>query len=376
MIEATSAKALIEGKKGVISGKFSNFQRETLQAVCQWFGAKVSSSISKSTNYVIAGDAMGPAKWEKCKELNIPIVTEAEFVELMLNDTLVIPEGITEIDHEAFYNCRAIKHVVLPDTVTRIGSHAFWSCTNLEVVELPKSLTYIFYEAFDGCDNLKEVKVADGNPCFRSIDGVIYTKDSVFLCPPKLEIEVVEIPEGITNVQGFKFNEHIKEVKLPEGVKKIDDFAFSNCKNLAKINLPASIEYINQFSFYRCALSSITIPDQVKIIGWSVFGECSSLKSVILPDGLTEISLKAFCFCSSLEEISIPDSVTYIDSEAFCGCHSLKDKHIKLPMSLKEMCSTSFLGCDLESCEAPKEWAENIKRYGYHGFSNCEIKAY
>ena len=46
-------------------------------------GAKVGSSISAKTDYVVAGDNMGPAKLEKASKLNIPIISETDFMKLI-----------------------------------------------------------------------------------------------------------------------------------------------------------------------------------------------------------------------------------------------------------------------------------------------------
>ncbi len=370
MIEATSAKALIEGKKIVISGVFSSFpERETLATICEWFGAKVTSSISKSTNYVIAGEAMGPAKFAKCKELNIPIVTEVEFVQLMQNDTVVIPEGIIEIGDRAFYNCKALKHVVIPDTVTSIGANAFTGCDNLEVVELPKSVKNIDpYSSFGDCKKLKEIKVDPENPVYKSYDGIMTCGNAIFLCPPQLDTEIVNIPQGIELVRGFQGNEHIKEVNIPEGATEIASCAFFGCKNLTTINLPSSLKKIGNLSFKNCGLTSISIPDDTSTIGGNAFFGCSNLKSVKLPTKLTTIAQETFRDCISLEEINLPDTLIAIASGAFQSCKSME--HIRLPKTLRTLDLYAFYLCEIKTVEVPATWVDKIKLQ--QGFKNCE----
>jgi DNA ligase (NAD+) len=46
-------------------------------------GGKNGSSISAKTNYVLAGNNMGPAKLEKSNQLKIPIISEADFIEML-----------------------------------------------------------------------------------------------------------------------------------------------------------------------------------------------------------------------------------------------------------------------------------------------------
>ena len=46
-------------------------------------GGKVSSSISKKTNYIIAGENMGPSKLKKAESLNIPIISEDKYLEML-----------------------------------------------------------------------------------------------------------------------------------------------------------------------------------------------------------------------------------------------------------------------------------------------------
>jgi DNA ligase (NAD+) len=74
------------GKIFVVSGVFSTFSRDELKKLIEDNGGKVGSSISAKTNFVIAGDNMGPAKLEKANKLNVPIITETNFIE-MLNES-------------------------------------------------------------------------------------------------------------------------------------------------------------------------------------------------------------------------------------------------------------------------------------------------
>lgn len=74
------------GKTFVVSGVFSTFSRDELKKAIEDNGGKVGSSISAKTDFVVAGDNMGPAKLEKASKLNIEIISEDQFI-TMLNES-------------------------------------------------------------------------------------------------------------------------------------------------------------------------------------------------------------------------------------------------------------------------------------------------
>ena len=83
VVENVNATNILKGKTFVVSGVFENYSRDDLKKAIEDNGGKVGSSISAKTNYVIAGDNMGPAKLEKAKQLNISIISEQDFVILL-----------------------------------------------------------------------------------------------------------------------------------------------------------------------------------------------------------------------------------------------------------------------------------------------------
>jgi DNA ligase (NAD+) len=74
----------LDGKTFVVSGVFTLFSRDELKQAIEDNGGKVGSSISAKTDYVVAGDNMGPAKLDKANKLNIPIISEEEFQKLIV----------------------------------------------------------------------------------------------------------------------------------------------------------------------------------------------------------------------------------------------------------------------------------------------------
>lgn len=73
----------LQGKTIVISGVFHKISREDLKDLIELNGGKVSSSVSKKTDFIVAGENMGPAKLEKAKELGVKILSEDEFFTLL-----------------------------------------------------------------------------------------------------------------------------------------------------------------------------------------------------------------------------------------------------------------------------------------------------
>ncbi|MGX7666159.1 NAD-dependent DNA ligase LigA [Flavobacterium pedocola] len=79
----TSVSDKLAGKTFVVSGVFAKFSRDDLKKSIEDNGGKVGSSISAKTHYVVAGDNMGPAKLEKANQLNVPIISEDDFIALI-----------------------------------------------------------------------------------------------------------------------------------------------------------------------------------------------------------------------------------------------------------------------------------------------------
>jgi DNA ligase (NAD+) len=74
------------GKIFVVSGVFEEFSRDDLKKAIEDNGGKVGSSISSKTNFVVAGDNMGPSKLEKATKLGIPILSEQDFKRILNED--------------------------------------------------------------------------------------------------------------------------------------------------------------------------------------------------------------------------------------------------------------------------------------------------
>lgn len=81
--ESTVVSDLLQGKTIVVSGVFTQVSRDELKQMIEDHGGKNGSSISSKTDYVVAGDKMGPSKLEKANQLGITILTEEEFLTLI-----------------------------------------------------------------------------------------------------------------------------------------------------------------------------------------------------------------------------------------------------------------------------------------------------
>ncbi len=73
----------LAGQTFVISGVFQSISRDELQQLIISHGGKVVSSISAKLNYLVAGEKMGPSKLEKATKLNVPILSEDQFLEMI-----------------------------------------------------------------------------------------------------------------------------------------------------------------------------------------------------------------------------------------------------------------------------------------------------
>ncbi len=73
----------LNGQTFVISGTFEKHSRDELKELIVKYGGKNTGSISAKTNYLLAGENIGPSKLEKVKKLNIPVITEEDFIKMI-----------------------------------------------------------------------------------------------------------------------------------------------------------------------------------------------------------------------------------------------------------------------------------------------------
>lgn len=134
-------------------------------------------------------------------------------------DDLVIPNGVTQINDTAFYNCK-IKSVKLPDSLKYIGKFAFSHCENLEQIGFGNGIKQIADECrcLDYCVNIKKLTLPDsilyiGNSAFGVCDNI---KDIIL--PNRVEIIGENIFSSVTT--------EIKKVTLPESLLTVGRYNF------------------------------------------------------------------------------------------------------------------------------------------------------
>ncbi len=220
-----------------------------------------------------------------------------------------LPDGLVEIGDAAFYDCIKLTEITLPETVTTIGSDAFSGCTALSEITIPESVTEIRSYAFDSTEGMTAFHVAQGNPNYTAIDGVLFDKACTTL---------LRYPEAKADAS----------YTVPAACRSIADWAFIGAKNLEAIDL-ANVQTIGEDAFYYCVgLKSVVIPEGVEELVGAAFCYCVGLEEIKLPSTLKKIGENCFYSCTALTEVRLPHGLQQIDSYAFFHCTSLKKINI------------------------------------------------
>lgn len=167
---------------------------------------------------------------------------------------------ITSIDYQCFYNS-AVTTVKLGDNISSIGSYAFYGSTIREIV-IPASVKTLYEHSFDNCQSLTKLTISDGTDVldFYSSSGNV----PVYFvnCP----IEYLYIGR---NIDHWPWNP-----------------AFEDLSNATEIKIGSTVtEFDNYLLSGASKITSLIIPQSVKILRNDAFNNCSSLKSVIFEDG-------------------------------------------------------------------------------------------
>ena len=181
---------------------------------------------------------------------------------------------------------------------------------------------------------------------------------------------ILKFTGNITSICSSAFSGcyELTSVVIPNSVRVIGEHAFSGCTNLASITIPDGVTSIGVWAFSDCiCLTNIIIPNSITKIEESVFCRCESLASITIPNGITTIGVDAFGGCCNLKSVTIPDTVTIIDDCAFGGCKNLT--HVTLPSGITKIGSYAFSGCaSLTDVVIP----ESVIEIGGNAFSNCK----
>lgn len=172
-----------------------------------------------------------------------------------------LPSKATTLGESMFAECTALTSITLPDTLTALPGYIFQNCTGLTSVTIPKSVTTLGYSVFRG-SGITEIEIPAGIeaiPNWTFMDCANLTK--------------VVFHEGLTSigVHSFENCTALEKVELPEGLTKLD--GFTGCTNLKEITLPGTLESISSDAFNDCtALKSLVIPSSVTSVKFAFKG--------------------------------------------------------------------------------------------------------
>ena len=181
-------------------------------------------------------------------------------------------------------------------------------------VTIRENTSAISCDAFDD-EEITSFSVASGNSYFKSVNGVLYTKDGKTLVRfPTEKKGSFTIPSTVTKIAMNAFLDcDLEHVTIPSSVTSIEDNAFAGCYRLTSASIKAKIKTIPSYCFSDClSLKSVSIPSSVTKIADNAFYNCEKLKSISLPANLETLRYKSFSGCESLTTVTIPKKVTSI----------------------------------------------------------------
>ena len=343
--------------------------------------------------------------------------------------SVTIPDGVTEIAHNAFSGCESLKSLEIPSGVTKIGAYSF--CESLSSISLPSSITEIDKEAFFFVGKcLSKVILADDfqkvpSEWFDRLDWnenyeIICTKDSstykAVKRSPKLKKHIKDLALQVAKDKKIaSVNKVGADALLSTLLPSVAGFSFQILATTKSATV-ALVQIGKNIGVFKLgADSSKWLPKLQKVLeafsdstksGEEIFDVITSLKlplgeipgkkaekmtlrgstlnlfaSGVLREieyrmlndialfGIKEIGYRAFKHdvLTHLSSVKIPKSVTKIGSEAFKGCDEIKS--IEIPDSVTEIGEKAFKWSSLASVVIP----DSVTKIGDKAFELTDI---
>lgn len=218
---------------------------------------------------------------------------------------IVIPERVSTIESQAFYNCKELTKVVFQNTggLETICMYAF-AFTQITEIVVPASVRTIEQGAFCDCKELRCVRINEG---LESIGKNQYD-------------------EYNNKYYGAFENAGVEEVELPSTLKRLEYSAFQNCQRLSTVRLPEGLESIGDGCFKESGIEEVTFGRCLNTVGKNAFASCHNLKLAFVESGCTlnardyldlsvtisqmpQIPIRDLRSCA---DVKIPDNITGI----------------------------------------------------------------
>lgn len=241
-----------------------------------------------------------------------------------------ILDSVTEIGSESFYQCEKLDTVTIPEGITSVADGIFSYCYSLHTVTLPDSVTAIEERAFTGTA-LTQIHIPAkvtriGTDAFSECFALSTITSDSESYPAIDNVLYEKSANGDYALIRYPSRREDPAFKIPNGVVKIETHAFDCCAYLASVKMPDSVVSIRTGAFMNCQkLQDIEFSCRITELPESVFENCTGLESIDIPEGITQIMDYAFAGCARLKRIAIPSSVTKIPESAFSNCTALNN---------------------------------------------------
>lgn len=325
-------------------------------------------------------------------------ISDGLFAELPNLKTVDMADSVLFMGNSAFMNCPSLESLSLSADLTTIGENAFSNCTKLKSLTIPIMITALNVDFIMTCPSLETITFMNPS-CDVQLRVPLYhttfiseadSKIQEFCLMNKLrftatdefvKLGVLEKEHLYYKLENQKatilsvYSEDIAEqlnLEVPseiEGcpVTALAEDAFSGYKNINQVigvQLPDTLETIGARAFQECRITSIVIPEGVKVLPQECFiGSVVSM--VTLPDSMTEIQQAAFYGCQELQTIYLPENLLTIGNDAFASCHALRV--VEFPEKLHSIGSHAFDGAGLQTVDLPA----SVAVLGDSVFSAC-----
>ena len=289
----------------------------TIPNLVTYIGHDAFSSCTKLSEIGIPNSVVfiGNSAFSSCLELSEIVIPNSvtslgtyAFSSCSKATTLTISNKITSIPSSCFSSCSSLTSVSIPNSVTSIGSSAFSSCSKLESVIIPNSVTTIGGYAFRYCSKLSEASIPD---------SVTTIENEAFLA---CDLTDVFIPKSVTTIKPLSFACNVQTFTVDNDnqyYKSIDGVLFSKDeKNLISFpgkrtgtySIPQGTEIIDEDSFWSSKLSCVTIPDTVTTFNYGAFRYSEELEEFIIPSSTTLFGHGILYGCTKLTSVTFNDT--------------------------------------------------------------------